>query len=310
MPKTKTHKILRLISNASSDIYPANSAWHFKNLIRRLDVFGTSAWGRTKWVEIALTDIFVDSRYDNVTLGSGWVRVTHRVTKKKVTEKKKKKKREDEWEERVDRDRGYDFDRTHVLAGFYENPSKPIEQINKWLEGRVTKVHDTRADDVADIVLSYDQHSRKTKVTFHAHTLGIEFGADIARIFGLQADRVYWPPAGHTDESSVMGVYTASVHGKRGNMFIYCPQIEANMMADQDVHLLSIANWSPWSEKKGPTQHMQWPEPRWHVLHDSGADWPEIDIKDSGGLPIQFRESATICEFLIREPNEEKAAAF
>jgi hypothetical protein len=184
-----------------------------------------------------------------------------------------------------------------IPPGYYDNPSVIADTINRWLEA----VSKTLAEK-PELTILYSEETLKTKLEFRTKTTGIQFGADIARMFGLKDQQIYWPSANHRNLSSYNGLISGTTHSNRGNLFIYCPAIETNMMADRNVHLLQISPWSP--STRLLTYHQQFIHPVYHVIQDRGFDYLEIEIKDSSGMPVEFREGITICTFIVKELEE------
>ena len=124
-------------------------------------LFGSSGAARSREVEIALTDVFVSSRYRNLTQSEGWFELLA-----------------------CDRRSGQvDVTHRHTLSpGFYADPAVAAKQVSGLIQS-MTKPRDTRQP--VGIELVYDQRTQRTRLKFNSGARGLRLGKVLARLWGF-----------------------------------------------------------------------------------------------------------------------------
>ena len=259
-------------SNSSMDIYPKNTASHFKVNIREpleLD---------DEW-QVALSEIQFPCAWDNVREGSNRLLIRWRFKNSKEGKPYMIWKR--------------------VPAGYYANTASLVAKINELAShygvGRLK-----------GIALTYDDVTRrvtiKTKdVTFTRGTDGKEFPVnasiklkgDIARLLGFPSDRLI------TSNKTVASPFAASPSGGFHQMYVYSDLIPPQPHPDGNVPVLRvIAVEHDRQEKRYTSVHFQ--QPYFMSLAKSRINSIEFKIADSTGRAVGFSHGNAVIVLLFR----------
>ena len=191
---------LRLQSNLCLDDYPQNSGWDFSNKVNRYYLFHGPAHGHHREVEIALAEVFLPSRYHNVTAERGWweIHVQGRRNKK--------------WTE---------LPRQSVEPGFYANPRTLSLTVN---EAIVKTLKQSKHAGAVTIEIS----TEGAHIAFASGAVAIRLGLDLARLWGFDAERTMIAPPTHnfTKEPRYLlrAPYTGNVHANKGALAVHWPR--------------------------------------------------------------------------------------
>ena len=265
-------RTLRLQSNLSLDDYPLNSGWDFSNKVDRYYLFHGPSHGHHREVEIALAEVFLPSRYRNVTATHGWWELHVQGRHKK-------------WGVLL---------RQSVEPGFYVEPHKLALPIN---EAIIKTLKQTKHAGAATIEIE----TAGAHFAFTTGTVGIKLGLDLARLWGFDAGRLMSAPPIHKFTKGTryfwQAPHTGNVHANKAALAIHCSSIEETMTGPQYTQLMQLAHWKPAASPASTTsRHIEFPHPAYHRIVDRGLDHLTIQIYDSAGVPVEFYgENTTVC---------------
>jgi len=261
---------LRLQSNLCRDDYPQNSGWDFTNKVNRYYLFHGPAHGHRREVEIALAEVFLPSRYLNVTAERGWWEV-HALSRRRWTL----------------------LTRQSVEPGFYGDPSKVAEDVNNAI---IKVLKKPNQEGTISIEIGEQAH-----IAFSTGGLAIRLGLDLARLWGFASERPMSAPPTHNfgreDRYLLRAPYTGNVHANKGALSIHCSSIEATMTGPRYTRTMQLVHWKPAEADEATTsRHIVFPHPAYHRIVDRGLDHLSIRITDSADVPVEFfGENTTVC---------------
>ena len=261
---------LRLQSNLCLDDYPQNSGWDFSNKVNRYYLFHGPAHGHRREVEIALAEVFLPSRYLNVSAERGWWEV-HALSRRK-------------W---------IPLARESVDPGFYGDPGKLATDVNNAIIKLLKKPNQEGTVSI--------EIGEQTHIAFSTGELAITLGLDLARLWGFAAERRMSAPPTHNfgrdDRYLLRAPYTGNVHSNKGALSVHCSSIEATMTGPRYTRTMQLVHWKPAEADEVTTsRHVVFPHPVYHRIVDRGLDHLSIRITDSADVPVEFfGENTTVC---------------